>query len=114
MQFEVNALGPLRVAHALAANLVQGQSKVAFVSSKMGSMTATREGGKNGSAGYRCVGHACLFGWRSVGGCAGRQGQRLSGRAGRQAGSGGLAQLSWHPLFHVSSVHCCPSLLLPK
>jgi hypothetical protein len=97
----VNALGPLRVVHALQPNLQQacsasaghagntdgdgsssgsgstaeaggsrsggggsgtsgnsssssvGGSKVAIISSKMGSIAATREGGKNGSVGYR-------------------------------------------------------------
>ncbi|PRW05888.1 short-chain dehydrogenase isoform A [Chlorella sorokiniana] len=52
-QFEVNALGPLRVVHALRPNLLPGSSKLALISSKMGSIAATREGGKAGSAGYR-------------------------------------------------------------
>ena len=78
----MNALGPLRVVHALQPNLQQassanssggnagsssgggsssssssssssGGSKVAIITSKMGSIAATREGGKIGSAGYR-------------------------------------------------------------
>jgi len=44
-QFEVNALGPLRVTTALLANLHAG-SKVAIITSRMGSI------GDNGSGGY--------------------------------------------------------------
>jgi NAD(P)-dependent dehydrogenase (short-subunit alcohol dehydrogenase family) len=44
-QLEVNAVGPLRVAHALAPSLAAG-SKVALMTSRMGSM------GDNGSGGY--------------------------------------------------------------
>jgi NAD(P)-dependent dehydrogenase (short-subunit alcohol dehydrogenase family) len=44
-QFEVNALGPLRVVQALLDNLAEG-SKVAIVTSRMGSM------GDNDSGGY--------------------------------------------------------------
>lgn len=44
-QLAVNAVGPLRVAHALLPNLGQG-SKVALITSRMGSM------GDNGSGGY--------------------------------------------------------------
>lgn len=86
-QFEVNALGPLRVAHALLPNLTAAAAaavapaksssgggsgwastgtsgeppclpahsppKVALISSKMGSIKLTKQGGKNGSVGYR-------------------------------------------------------------
>ncbi len=48
-QFEVNALGPLRVTAALLAPLVKG-SKVAIVSSRMGSIADNSSGG---SYGYR-------------------------------------------------------------
>ena len=44
-QLEVNAVGPLRIAHALHPNLASG-SKVALITSRMGSM------GDNGSGGY--------------------------------------------------------------
>lgn len=76
LQFEVNALGPLRVAHALLPDLAaaaQGSNaagpgdaaaggactpapappKVALITSKMGSIQLTKQGGKNGSVGYR-------------------------------------------------------------
>lgn len=52
-QFEVNALGPLRLVHALRPALVPAAAKVALISSKMGSLAATRECGSAGSAGYR-------------------------------------------------------------
>jgi NAD(P)-dependent dehydrogenase (short-subunit alcohol dehydrogenase family) len=48
-QFEINSLGPLRVTAALAGNLGKG-SKVAIVTSLMGSMTDNTSGG---SYGYR-------------------------------------------------------------
>jgi NAD(P)-dependent dehydrogenase (short-subunit alcohol dehydrogenase family) len=48
-QFEVNTLGPLRVTRALAANLGEG-SKVAIVSSRVGSMA---DNGSGGNYGYR-------------------------------------------------------------
>jgi NAD(P)-dependent dehydrogenase (short-subunit alcohol dehydrogenase family) len=48
-QLEVNAVGPLRVAHALLANLGPG-SKLALVTSRMGSMG---DNGSGGSYGYR-------------------------------------------------------------
>ena len=44
-QFEVNALGPVRVTEALLANLIPG-AKLAFITSRMGSM------GDNGSGGH--------------------------------------------------------------
>src|SRR5690606_31949829 len=48
-QFEVNSLGPLRVTHALLDNLGEG-SKVAIVTSRMGSIADNTSGG---SYGYR-------------------------------------------------------------
>ena len=48
-QYEVNALGPLRVSEALAANLHQG-SKVAIVTSRVGSID---DNGSGGNWGYR-------------------------------------------------------------
>lgn len=48
-QFEVNAIGPLRVAHALLNNLRSG-SKVAIITSRMGSMA---DNGSGGYYGYR-------------------------------------------------------------
>jgi len=48
-QFEVNALGPLRVTHALLSKLKQG-AKVALITSRMGSMADNSSGS---SYGYR-------------------------------------------------------------
>jgi short-subunit dehydrogenase len=48
-QFEVNALGPLRVTEALADNLHKG-SKVAIITSRMGSI---EDNGSGGRYGYR-------------------------------------------------------------
>lgn len=48
-QYEVNALGPLRVVEALAGNLHKG-SKVAIVSSRVGSI---EDNGSGGNWGYR-------------------------------------------------------------
>jgi NAD(P)-dependent dehydrogenase (short-subunit alcohol dehydrogenase family) len=48
-QYEVNALGPLRVTEALAGNLQDG-SKVAIVSSRVGSI---EDNGSGGNWGYR-------------------------------------------------------------
>ena len=48
-QYEVNTLGPLRVTEALAENLHQG-SKVAIVSSRVGSIN---DNGSGGNYGYR-------------------------------------------------------------
>lgn len=46
-QFEVNALGPLRVTAALLSNLRAG-SKIAFVTSRMGSIADNESGGHYG------------------------------------------------------------------
>ncbi len=48
-QFEVNAIGPLRVAHALLPNLHRG-SRIAIMTSRMGSMA---DNGSGGYYGYR-------------------------------------------------------------
>ena len=48
-QFEVNALGPLRVAQALLSNLGAG-SKIGIITSRMGSIA---DNGSGGSYGYR-------------------------------------------------------------
>lgn len=48
-QFEVNAIGPLRVAHALLNNLHAG-AKIAIMTSRMGSMA---DNGSGGYYGYR-------------------------------------------------------------
>jgi len=48
-QFEVNALAPLRVVHALQHNLVQG-GKIAMITSRMGSIS---DNGSGGRFGYR-------------------------------------------------------------
>jgi NAD(P)-dependent dehydrogenase (short-subunit alcohol dehydrogenase family) len=48
-QFEINALGPLRVAQSLLPNLGQG-SKIAIITSRMGSIA---DNGSGGSYGYR-------------------------------------------------------------
>lgn len=48
-QFEVNTLGPLRVTHSLLDNLKEG-SKVALITSRMGSI---QDNGSGGSYGYR-------------------------------------------------------------
>lgn len=48
-QFEVNALGALRVTHALLPRMKQG-AKIALVTSRMGSMA---DNGSGGSYGYR-------------------------------------------------------------
>jgi NAD(P)-dependent dehydrogenase (short-subunit alcohol dehydrogenase family) len=48
-QFEVNAIGPLRVAHALLPNLHRG-SRIAILTSRMGSMA---DNGSGGYYGYR-------------------------------------------------------------
>ncbi|MEI5640226.1 MULTISPECIES: SDR family oxidoreductase [unclassified Pseudoalteromonas] len=48
-QFEVNALGPIRITHALLNNLSAG-SKVAMITSRMGSIA---DNGSGGYIGYR-------------------------------------------------------------
>ncbi|HET6631597.1 MAG TPA: SDR family oxidoreductase [Rhodanobacteraceae bacterium] len=48
-QFEVNALGPLRVVQALLANLADG-AKIGIITSRMGSVA---DNGSGGSYGYR-------------------------------------------------------------
>lgn len=48
-QFEVNALGPVRVTEALLANLIPG-AKLAFITSRMGSIA---DNGSGGHYGYR-------------------------------------------------------------
>ena len=48
-QFDVNAIGPLRVAHALLPNLHRG-SRIAIMTSRMGSMA---DNGSGGYYGYR-------------------------------------------------------------
>lgn len=49
-QFEVNALGVLRVVAALTANIVSPGGKIAIISSRMGSLADNKTGG---SYGYR-------------------------------------------------------------
>ncbi len=46
-QFEVNALGPLKITHALLGNLREG-SKVGLVTSRMGSLADNTSGGQYG------------------------------------------------------------------
>lgn len=46
-QFQVNALGPLRVVHGLLGNLAEG-AKIGLVSSRMGSMGDNQSGGRYG------------------------------------------------------------------
>ncbi|MBU2871395.1 SDR family oxidoreductase [Colwellia sp. E2M01] len=46
-QFNVNALAPLCFSHALLANLTSG-SKIAFITSRMGSVTDNTSGGRYG------------------------------------------------------------------
>lgn len=48
-QFEVNAIGPIRVTHALQNNLAKG-SRLAFITSRMGSVA---DNGSGGAYGYR-------------------------------------------------------------
>jgi NAD(P)-dependent dehydrogenase (short-subunit alcohol dehydrogenase family) len=53
-QFEVNALGPLRVTAALAPNLARG-SRVAIVTSRMGSIADNTSGGYYGYRMSKCA-----------------------------------------------------------
>jgi NAD(P)-dependent dehydrogenase (short-subunit alcohol dehydrogenase family) len=53
-QFEVNALGPLRVTAALASNLARG-SKVAILTSRMGSIADNTSGGYYGYRMSKCA-----------------------------------------------------------
>jgi len=46
-QFDVNALGPLRIVHALQASLGEG-SKIAIITSRMGSITDNSSGARYG------------------------------------------------------------------
>ena len=61
-QFEVNTLGPLRMTHALADQLGRG-SKVALITSRMGSIADNDSGG---SYGYRMSKAALNAGGRSL------------------------------------------------
>ena len=53
-QFEVNSLGPLRVTAALRKNLGEG-SKIAFVTSRMGSIDDNTSGGRYGYRMSKCA-----------------------------------------------------------
>lgn len=53
-QFEVNTLGPLRVTEALRDNLVEG-SKIAFITSRMGSIEDNTSGGRYGYRMSKCA-----------------------------------------------------------
>ena len=53
-QFEVNTLGPLRVTEALLGNLSDG-SKVAFITSRMGSIEDNTSGGRYGYRMSKCA-----------------------------------------------------------
>ncbi len=53
-QFEVNSLGPLRVTAALRKNLGEG-SKVAFITSRMGSIDDNTSGGRYGYRMSKCA-----------------------------------------------------------
>jgi NAD(P)-dependent dehydrogenase (short-subunit alcohol dehydrogenase family) len=53
-QFEVNALGPLRLTAALRGNLVKG-SKVAIITSRMGSIEDNTSGGRYGYRMSKCA-----------------------------------------------------------
>ena len=77
-QFEVNALGPLRVAQALLPNLGEG-SKVGIITSRMGSI------GDNGSGGY--------YGYRMSKAALNAAGMSLA----RDLASSGIAVAILHP-----------------
>ncbi len=68
MQFEVNALGPLRVVSALRDCLVPG-AKVAITTSKMGSLAEATKGGMVGWP-------ACALGCAGAGSCCARGGEQ--------------------------------------
>jgi NAD(P)-dependent dehydrogenase (short-subunit alcohol dehydrogenase family) len=53
-QFEVNSLGPLRVTAALRGNFAEG-SKVAFITSRMGSIDDNTSGGRYGYRMSKCA-----------------------------------------------------------
>jgi len=53
-QFEVNALGPLRVTEALLGNLSAG-SKIALITSRMGSVSDNSSGGRYGYRMSKCA-----------------------------------------------------------
>jgi len=53
-QFEVNALGPLRVTEALLGNLSSG-SKIALITSRMGSVSDNSSGGRYGYRMSKCA-----------------------------------------------------------
>lgn len=53
-QFEVNTIGPLRVTEALVPNLKQG-SKIAFITSRMGSIEDNTSGGRYGYRMSKCA-----------------------------------------------------------
>lgn len=53
-QFRVNALGPLRITEALLGNLSSG-SKIAFITSRMGSIADNSSGGRYGYRMSKCA-----------------------------------------------------------
>jgi len=53
-QFDVNAVGPLRVASALSAN-VSSPGKLAFITSRMGSIEDNTSGGRYGYRASKCA-----------------------------------------------------------
>jgi NAD(P)-dependent dehydrogenase (short-subunit alcohol dehydrogenase family) len=77
-QFEVNALGPLRITHALLSGLQSG-AKVVIITSRMGSI------GDNGSGGY--------YGYRMSKAAVNMAGASLA----RDLGERGITVLILHP-----------------
>jgi NAD(P)-dependent dehydrogenase (short-subunit alcohol dehydrogenase family) len=77
-QFEVNALGPLRITHALLSGLQSG-AKVVIITSRMGSI------GDNGSGGY--------YGYRMSKAAVNMAGASLA----RDLGQRGITVLILHP-----------------